>query len=86
MWSGGKDSALALRRATAAGLAVTRLINFYDAATGRVRFHATRADLLWRVGRRAEAGIEFQRAAETAQTEAEREFFRLGGRWGARSP
>ena len=49
-------------------------------------FHATRADLLWRVGRRAEAGIEFQRAAETAQTEAEREFFRLGGRWGARSP
>ena len=49
-------------------------------------FHATRADLLWRVGRRAEAGIEFQRAAETAQTEAEREFLRLGGRWGARSP
>ncbi|HEY3072297.1 MAG TPA: DUF6596 domain-containing protein [Candidatus Limnocylindrales bacterium] len=48
-------------------------------------FHATRADLLWRVGRRAEAGIEFQRAAEVAPTEAEREFFRLGGRWGARS-
>jgi uncharacterized protein (TIGR00290 family) len=46
MWSGGKDSALALQRATAAGLAVTRLINFYDAATGRVRFHATRADMI----------------------------------------
>ena len=46
MWSGGKDSALALQRATAAGLVVTRLINFYDAATGRVRFHATRSDMI----------------------------------------
>jgi uncharacterized protein (TIGR00290 family) len=46
MWSGGKDSALALQRATEAGLDVTRLINFYDAATGRVRFHATRADMI----------------------------------------
>ena len=46
MWSGGKDSALALQRATAGGLEVTRLINFYDAATGRVRFHATRADMI----------------------------------------
>jgi diphthine-ammonia ligase len=46
MWSGGKDSALALQRATAAGLKVTRLINFYDAATGRVRFHATRAEMI----------------------------------------
>ena len=46
MWSGGKDSALALQRATAGGLEVTRLINFYDAATGRVRFHATRVDMI----------------------------------------
>jgi uncharacterized protein (TIGR00290 family) len=46
MWSGGKDSALALQRATAAGLAVTRLINFFDAATGRVRFHATRPAMI----------------------------------------
>lgn len=46
MWSGGKDSALALQRATAAGLQVTRLINFHDAATGRVRFHATRASMI----------------------------------------
>jgi uncharacterized protein (TIGR00290 family) len=42
MWSGGKDSALALQRATAAGMQVTRLINFHDVATRRVRFHATR--------------------------------------------
>ena len=46
MWSGGKDSALALQRATAAGIQVSRLINFYDAATRRVRFHATRAEMI----------------------------------------
>lgn len=46
MWSGGKDSALALQRARARGLAVTRLLNFYDEASGRVRFHATRAELI----------------------------------------
>jgi len=46
MWSGGKDSALALQRATAAGIQVKRLINFYDAATRRVRFHATRAEMI----------------------------------------
>ena len=46
MWSGGKDSALALQRASAAGIHVKRLINFYDAATRRVRFHATRAEMI----------------------------------------
>jgi len=46
MWSGGKDSALALDRATRAGIDVTRLISFYDSATRRVRFHATRVELL----------------------------------------
>src|ERR687888_1655326 len=46
MWSGGKDSALALRRARAAGLEVQRLLTFYDADSGRVRFHATRIALL----------------------------------------
>jgi uncharacterized protein (TIGR00290 family) len=46
MWSGGKDSALALQRATAAGIQVTRLINFYDRATRRVRFHATRVNMI----------------------------------------
>ncbi|HEY8648174.1 MAG TPA: diphthine--ammonia ligase [Candidatus Limnocylindria bacterium] len=46
MWSGGKDSALALMRARARGLAVTRLINIYDPATDRVRFHATRRELI----------------------------------------
>jgi uncharacterized protein (TIGR00290 family) len=46
MWSGGKDSALALQRATAAGIHVTRLLNIQDAATRRVRFHATRAEMI----------------------------------------
>jgi uncharacterized protein (TIGR00290 family) len=46
MWSGGKDSALALNRARQMGMDVTRLISFYDSATRRVRFHATRVEML----------------------------------------
>jgi uncharacterized protein (TIGR00290 family) len=41
MWSGGKDSALALWRARRRGLRVDWLVNVYDRATQRVRFHAT---------------------------------------------
>lgn len=46
MWSGGKDSALALERAKRAGIDVARLISFYDSSTRRVRFHATRVEIL----------------------------------------
>ena len=46
MWSGGKDGALALLRARARGIAVDRLVNFSDRETGRVRFHATRTELI----------------------------------------
>jgi uncharacterized protein (TIGR00290 family) len=46
MWSGGKDSALALDRALRRGLEVTRLLSFYDSTTRRVRFHATRVEML----------------------------------------
>jgi uncharacterized protein (TIGR00290 family) len=46
MWSGGKDSALALMRARARGLDVVRLLNVYDPASDRVRFHATRRELI----------------------------------------
>jgi len=46
MWSGGKDSALALDRAGRRGLEVTRLMSFYDSTTRRVRFHATRVEML----------------------------------------
>jgi len=48
-------------------------------------FHATRADLLQRLGRHAEAAAAYARAGALAPTEAEREFFRLGGR-ASRSP
>jgi uncharacterized protein (TIGR00290 family) len=46
MWSGGKDSALALDRALRRGLEVTRLLSLYDSTTRRVRFHATRVEML----------------------------------------
>jgi RNA polymerase sigma-70 factor (ECF subfamily) len=43
-------------------------------------FHATRADLLGRLGRHREAVAAYQRAAALAPSEAEREFLRKGGR------
>lgn len=52
MWSGGKDSALAADRARRSGVEIACLVNFYDEATGRVRFHATRTEL---IGAQAEA-------------------------------
>jgi diphthine-ammonia ligase len=61
MWSGGKDSALALDRAVRAGIDVARLINFYDSASGRVRFHATRVEVLQ--AQAAAIGIELRAIA-----------------------
>jgi diphthine-ammonia ligase len=46
MWSGGKDSALAAHRARRDGHEIASLVNFYDEETGRVRFHATRTELI----------------------------------------
>jgi RNA polymerase sigma-70 factor, ECF subfamily len=43
-------------------------------------YHATRADLLARLGRHSEAAAAYQRAAALAPTDAERDFLRLGGR------
>ena len=68
MWSGGKDSALALDRAGRAGLEVTRLVSFYDSATRRVRFHATRVEML--EAQAAAAGIGL-RAIPTTWAEME---------------
>jgi len=45
-WSGGKDSLLALDRATRAGLEVSYLINISEGNTGRVRFHGVRKELI----------------------------------------
>ena len=68
MWSGGKDSALALDRAFKSGIEVGRLLSFYDAATGRVRFHATRVEML--EAQAAAIGIDL-RAVPTAWQEME---------------
>lgn len=46
VWSGGKDSALALQRAVAGGLDVRVLFNLYDGEAGRVRFHGVRRELI----------------------------------------
>ena len=43
-------------------------------------FHATRADLLRRLGRAREAATAYQRAATLAPTDAERNFLTAGGR------
>jgi RNA polymerase sigma-70 factor (ECF subfamily) len=43
-------------------------------------FHATRADLLGRLGRDREAAAAYERAAAMAATDAEREFLSHGGR------
>jgi RNA polymerase sigma-70 factor (ECF subfamily) len=43
-------------------------------------FHATRADLLRRLGRNADAAASYERAAAMAPTSAERDFLSLGGR------
>ena len=52
MWSGGKDSALALWRARRSGLQVDWLVTVYDRVTERVRFHATPIEA---IARQAEA-------------------------------
>ncbi|HEY7346976.1 MAG TPA: hypothetical protein VH599_01560 [Ktedonobacterales bacterium] len=45
-FSGGKDSMLALDRAIRRGWPVTSLLNLYDAASQRVRFHGVRKELI----------------------------------------
>src|SRR5256886_3309300 len=42
--------------------------------------HATRADLLWRLGRQSEAETAYTRAAALAPTDEERQFLSRGGR------
>ena len=43
-------------------------------------FHATRADLLSRLGRHDEAAAAYERAASMAPTDPERDFLKRGGR------
>ncbi|MHB8572542.1 MAG: Dph6-related ATP pyrophosphatase [Candidatus Dormibacteria bacterium] len=48
MWSGGKDSALALQRALRSGLRVDLLLTYCSPESGRVRFHETSVELIER--------------------------------------
>jgi len=80
---------VALNRAIAVGevdgpAAALALVDHLD-LDGYHALHATRADLLRRLGRAGEAAAAFERAAELAPTEAEREFLRSGGRRGRMS-
>ncbi len=75
---------VALNRAIAVGevdgpAAALALVDQLDLDT-YYPFHATRADLLRRLGRNNEAAAAYERAAALAPTEAERAFLRLGGR------
>jgi RNA polymerase sigma-70 factor (ECF subfamily) len=75
---------VALNRAIAIGevrgpAAALDLVDQLDLETYHL-FHSTRADLLRRLGRPAEAKAAYERAATLAPTQAEREFLRLGGR------
>lgn len=46
LWSGGKDSCLALWKARAQGLEICYLVNFLSAESGRTAFHRVRPDLI----------------------------------------
>jgi RNA polymerase sigma-70 factor, ECF subfamily len=75
---------VALNRAVAVGevegpSAALALVDGLD-LEGYYPFHATRADLLRRLGREREAAAAYGRAAALAPTRAEREFLELGGR------
>jgi RNA polymerase sigma-70 factor, ECF subfamily len=75
---------VALNRAVAIGevhgpAAALALVENLDLDTYHL-FHATRADLLRRLGRHHEAAAAYQRAAAMAPTDAERAFLRHGGR------
>jgi uncharacterized protein (TIGR00290 family) len=70
MWSGGKDSALALDRASKEGFEIARLVSFYDRMTQRVRFHGTRVEML--EAQSAAIGIDL-RAIPTTWPEMEAE-------------
>jgi RNA polymerase sigma-70 factor (ECF subfamily) len=75
---------VALNRAIAIGevqgpAAALALVDELDLETYHP-FHATRADLLSRLGRSDEAAAANERAAALAPTEAERDFLRRGGR------
>ena len=84
LFSVAPTSVVALNRAIALGevqgpAAALALVDDLD-LDNYYPFHATRADLLSRLGLHDEATADYERAASMAPTEAERDFLRLGGR------
>jgi RNA polymerase sigma-70 factor (ECF subfamily) len=77
-------SVVALNRAVAVGEvhgpeAALALVDRLDLDSYYL-FYATRADLLWRLGRQTEAEADYASAAALAPTDAERQFLSRGGR------
>jgi RNA polymerase sigma-70 factor (ECF subfamily) len=66
--------AIAMDEGPAAGLAAADAAGRHGALDGYHLFHATRADLLRRLGREAEARESYQRAHDLAGNEVERDF------------
>ena len=66
--------AVAMAEGPAAGLALVEALNAEGALAEYLHFHATRADLLRRLGRRGEAAAAYERALALVTNEAERAF------------
>ena len=66
--------AVAMADGPAAGLVLVDALGAEGALSGYHLFHATRADLLRRLGRRAEAAAAYERALALATNQAERAF------------
>ena len=69
-------------RGAATALALVDALDLYN----YYAFHATRADLLRRLGRTGEAATAYERAARLAPTDSERDFLRRGGRASGANP
>jgi len=72
--------AVAMAEGPAAGLVLVEALNADGALDDYLHFHATRADLLRRIGRRADAAMAYERALALVANDAERAFLarRLG--------
>jgi RNA polymerase sigma-70 factor (ECF subfamily) len=66
--------AVAMADGPGAGLALVEVLGAQGALDGYHLFHATRADLLRRLGRRADAARAYERALSLATNRAERAF------------
>lgn len=66
--------AVAMAEGPAAGLVLVEALNAEGALADYLHFHATRADLLRRLGQRPESAAAYERAVDLATNDAERAF------------